>query len=241
MKDQEKERIFTEYYCSERFMSEVQIPIKSSMHHFRFEYFSDNRTFKRIYDVIDNKTKLKKIVEKRCPKNVYFTPVKWLDPVNVRRTKVEEIKDYMLSSPLFFDVDMQLLSPPTLSSAQQMTENLIEYIEEKSGIMPDWIVFSGRRGFHVYYWSWDNIAGKYFKADERIAIFKRNRQEILEDLSIKGIIVDNSVTSDPWRVLRVPGTLHGESGLIAKVLRNLKDFSIKATEPKSLNPNQIDK
>ena len=55
------------------------------------------------------------------------------------------------------------------------------------------------------------------------------------DLTRKGIIVDSSVTTDPWRVLRVPGTLHGSSGLIAKVLNNLKDFSIKETEPNILN------
>ena len=90
----------------------------------------------------------------------------------MRRTKDGKIKDFMLSSPLFFDIDMQLLSPPNLNSALQMSESLINYIKEKTGRVPDWIVFSGRRGFHIYYWKWDDIALKYCLADDELLFSK---------------------------------------------------------------------
>jgi DNA primase catalytic subunit len=50
---------------------------------------------------------------------------------------------------------------------------------------------------------------------------------MLEELQQKAIQVDKSVTSDPWRLLRVPGTLHGKTGMIAKLFRDLKDFSFE--------------
>lgn len=227
----EKERLFSEYYRSARFNSELRLPDKSGFHHFRFEYFSMNKLFKRVRDVINDKKTLKSIIVKECPKNVFFTPVKWLDPVNVRRRESREINDYMLSSPLYFDIDMKLISPPTLSSAQQTAQKLIDYMEEKSARKPDWIIFSGKKGFHVYYWKWDDIAQRYYSANERIEVFKRNREKLLDDLQRRNIIVDRSVTADPWRVLRVPGTLHGDTGLIAKAFKSLNEFSIEKTKP----------
>ena len=224
--EKEKQKAFVEYYRSDRFKSEIALPNKSSFHHFRFEFFSENKLFRRIKEVIENEKKLVTVVQRNCPKNVFFTPVKWLDPVNLRRKKDKDVKDYMLSSPLFFDIDMQLISPPTLTSALETTERLIDCIEEKTTRKPDWIVFSGSRGFHVYYWEWDDIVRQYCSADMRIAAFIRERKRLLAFLNKKGVIVDFSVTADPWRLLRVPGTLHGESGFIAKVFKSLDGFSI---------------
>jgi DNA primase catalytic subunit len=228
---EEKKKLFLEYYKSDQFEAELRLPDKSGFHHFRFECFSENRLFKRVRDVINDKKRLLTIIIQECPKNVFFTPVKWLDPINVRRKRSEEIKDYMISSPLYFDIDMQLISPPTLNSALCTAQKLIDYMEERSARKPDWIIFSGKNGFHIYYWKWDDIAQRYYSANERIKVFRRNREEIVDDLRRRNIVVDSSVTTDPWRVLRVPGTLHGDTGLIAKALNNLNDFSIEAAKP----------
>jgi DNA primase catalytic subunit len=45
------------------------------------------------------------------------------------------------------------------------------------------------------------------------------------------IKIDYSVTTDPWRVLRVPGTLHGETGYIALKIDNLGKFDAKMADP----------
>jgi DNA primase catalytic subunit len=222
-----KKELFLKYYTSARFESELVLPERPSFHHFRFELFSQKRVFRRIRDVVNNKRTLIDLIRKECPRNVFFTPVRWLDPVNVRRKKEKEIKDYMLSSPLYFDIDMKLIPGRNFDGVIQMTQELIGYIEETTGRKPDWIVFSGNQGFHVYYWNWDNIPQRYSSSTERINNFKQNRKKMLEELQQKAIQVDKSVTSDPWRLLRVPGTLHGKTGMIAKLFRDLKDFSFE--------------
>lgn len=135
----------------------------------------------------------------------------------------------MLSSPLYFDVDKKLIPKQTLAATIENTQRLINYIEGKSGQKPSWIVFSGNEGFHVYYWKWDNIPKQYSSPDKRIKEFIKSRRQILTQLRKKEIAVDWSVTADPWRILRVPGTLHGDTCLIAKLFDKLSDFSIQKT------------
>jgi len=229
----QKKAIFLEYYQSDRFKSELKLPNKPNFHHFRFERFSERRVFKRLRDVVKDKETLINAVLRECPKNIFFSPLKWLDPVNVRRKTDKEIKDYMLSSPLYFDVDKELVPRHTLDATLENTQRLINYIENKTGRKPDWIVFSGSEGFHIYYWNWDDIPQQYDSADERIKAFIRSRKQILVELYKKEIMADGSVTADPWRILRVPGTLHGDTGLIAKALNKLDDFSIEKTMFKS--------
>jgi len=133
----------------------------------------------------------------------------------------------MLSSPLYFDVDKKLVPKRTLAAAIENTQRLVKYIRDKSGRKPNWIVFSGSEGFHVYYWKWDNIPKQHHSPTKRIDTFIKSRKQIIAELHKKQILVDTSVTADPWRILRVPGTLHGDTGLIAKSFDKLSDFSIK--------------
>jgi DNA primase catalytic subunit len=181
--------------------------------------------------VVSSSQVLETVILKNTPKNVFFTPVKWLDPINVRRKRDNQVKDYMLSSPLYFDVDYDWSIGKGLEEAKEMTKTLIFILEAESGRKPDWIVFSGRRGFHIYYWDWDDILCNSSSADSRIISFRKSRETILSKLQNKGVIVDRLVTSDPWRVMRVPGTLHGETGLIAKMFTDIEDFSIEKTRP----------
>ncbi len=37
-------------------------------------------------------------------------------------------------------------------------------------------------------------------------------------------MVDKSVTLDPYRIMRIPNTLHGKTGLIARVVADLEKF-----------------
>lgn len=208
----------------------MRLPERPNFHHFRFEYFSKKTRFRRVRDVITDKDHLKKTITRQIPKNVFFSPIKWLDPVNVRRRSDKNISDYMLSSPLYFDIDRKLLHPQTWRAAIRNTKNLLEYMESKSGKKPDWIVFSGSEGFHIYYWNWDDIPTRYSLPEKRVQFFIRSRRRLLQQLHKKGITVDDGVTSDPWRVLRVPGTLHGDTGFVAKLFNKLDEFSIKKTK-----------
>jgi DNA primase catalytic subunit len=224
----ERMELFSRYYQSDRFKNELKLPDRPSFHHFRFQVFHDNR-FRRVKDIISNKEVLERLIIKNTPKNVFFTPVKWLDPINVRRRKDYQVKDHLLSSPLYFDIDSDLMPEKTIESALEATKKLIAILKKEKGREPDWTVFSGRRGFHIYYWNWDNIQNELLLSESKIIVFRQNREKILHQLLDKGVIVDKSVTSDPWRVMRVPGTLHGETGLIAKIITNLDEFCMEKT------------
>ena len=226
----EKIETFSKYYQSDRFKVELKLPDRPSFHHFRFQCFQDAK-FRRVRDIISKKQVLENLIIKNKPMNVFFTPVKWLDPINVRKRRDNQVTDYMLSSPLYFDIDSDLTPQKTFESALELTKKLIFVLRNEMCREPDWIVFSGRRGFHVYYWDWDDIPKRFLPADSRIITFKKSRDKILSQLQDKGIIVDRPVTSDPWRVMRVPGTLHGETGLIAKIVTDIDDFSIEKASP----------
>jgi len=219
-KDRNDYEPFSRYYSSNLFLKNLVLPERPSMHHFRFRLFSNNR-FYRVEQTIKYKRELQDLIFKKKPRDIFFTPVKWLDPLNIKRSST----DYMLSSPLYFDIDSDRLSAPGFCDTEKMTRMLIDYIKCKYGKEPSWIVFSGKRGFHVYYWDWDSIPSECPKPEQRIKVFKQKRTKISDELSRKGIIVDKSVTVDPWRVLRVPGTLHGETLLIALKMDDLESFS----------------
>lgn len=220
---------FLKYYQSDRFNSDLVLPETPNFHHFRFELFSEKKVFKRLRDVVRNKQILRAAITKEIPKGVFFSPVKWLDPINIRRRIDKNISDYMLSSPLYFDVDKKLIPGRTLSSAIIVTKRLIDYLEKTFGRKPDWTVFSGAEGFHVYYWEWDNIPKQHDSSNKRIEEFIKSRKRILAQLYKEKIVVDHSVTADPWRMLRVPGTINAGSCLIAKLFGQIEDFSLEKT------------
>jgi len=192
--------------------------------HFRFQLFSKKTSFLRIQDIIVNHEHIIRKLKYFIPKNAYFTPVKWLNPINVARNKDE--LDIMLSFPLYFDIDMQDLDPPTFSEVKRNTCCLIQFIEDEYSRKPDLIIFSGRQGFHIYYWKWDKSDIIHLNANERILEFKRRRKAFLKIVQEKKIIVDERITGDPYRIMKIPNTLHGTTGFVAKNILDVEKFEV---------------
>jgi DNA primase catalytic subunit len=219
---QRKKELFGQYYSQNFSLSQRIIP-DLKFRHFRFQMFSNKTSFQRVHDIIYSPLQLKKKLVNYCPFSAFFTPVKWLNPIFVGHTKNE--LDVMLSSPLYFDIDMQDLTPPNLSEAVQDANLLIKTIEKTFSRLPDLIVFSGRQGFHIYYWHWDDEDLLKLDARKRIAEFTKRRSAILDFLDSKKIIVDKRITADPFRIMKIPNTLHGKTGLLAKPVTNLERFN----------------
>lgn len=198
------------------------IPKDVKFRHYRLQLFSKKTRFLRLKEILSNVEDLRRIITRRAPKNAYFTPVKWLNPIYTGKTKSE--LDVMLSFPLFFDIDMKLLSKPTFSEAKSNTTNLIDYLERKYGRSPNLIIFSGNQGFHVYYWNWDGEQLVRSSPKKRMEEFKKRRTKTLDELKRHKIVVDETVTNDPYRLLKIPYTLHGTTGLIAKPVDNVHNF-----------------
>lgn len=220
MKDQMD--LFRYYYHNVFSPSSIALP-DTKFRHFRFEVFSDKKNqFRRLKDIVETKEQLHQRIITIIPKNAYFTPTKWLDPIHVRKTKKE--MNVMLSSVLYFDIDLSLLQPPTFLQAKWNTQELIKTINAKYGRNPDLVIFSGRQGFHVYYWDWNTRKIIDLHPLNRVKEFIAERKRILNELSERGVIVDSQITLDPYRIMKIPGTLHGETGLVAKPISNVMSF-----------------
>ncbi len=217
----EKKELFKNYYSSESFLDKLILPPRANFHHFRCELFTTKgkKIFRKVKDVIRKKQDIQKILVKWIPKNIYYTPTQWLDPVNLRKCTDVAISDILLSYPLYFDVDSNSIQESLI-----LTKKTVILIKEKYGKYPDLIVFSGKRGFHIYYWDWEDTD---FNINPRCRIekFIINRKEIIKILYSKNIKVDSTVSADPWRILRLPGTLHGDTGLAAISIIGFEDIS----------------
>jgi DNA primase catalytic subunit len=213
--------LFRSYYHSEFRDANLHLD-EVKFTHFRFELFSRKVRFERVRDIFKSEAELKKKICRVVPRNAYHTPVKWLNPIYVAKTKTEI--DVMLSSPLFFDIDLDLSVAESFEVARDTTIDLIEFIEDKFDRIPDLIVFSGRKGFHVYYWDWDFDRLTRLLPNERIDRFTKERRNLLKKLERAGITVDPTVTADPFRLMKIPNTLHGKTGLIARPVENISAF-----------------
>lgn len=224
MSVERKKALLRSYYASPFFQSVLWLPTHPTRHHFRIEVRRDDGStvFLRTRTSLSSRKDLNSAVAKHTPSSIYFTPVEWLDPTHLRLSR-GTVRDYMLTSPLYFDIDTRS-SDSTMRESMITVQRLIETIQKFNYRLPDMVVFSGRSGFHVYYWDWDDIPREYGHASGRITAFRNSRNGIVNALRLKGITVDPSVTSDPWRVLRLPGSLHWETGLIARIVRDLDDF-----------------
>ena len=225
---------FAKYYESSQFAERVKLPPHANFHHYRIERWDGS--FVRFAKTIRSVRQLVQWVSEQVPRNVYFTPTEWLDPSNVRRSR-GRVSNYLLSSSLYFDIECE---DGSISSAARVTSNVISYVARTRGRDPSWVIFSGRRGFHIYYWSWDDIPQKYGLSQDRIQQFVLTRKSIVQELEERGMHVDRAVTADPWRIMRLPGTLHGDTGLVAVCVSDPLSFSLEqANLPQEIDRKQI--
>jgi len=170
----------------------------------------------RIYDSISKPEQLLIHLRKHCPIDAFFSPVKWLDPVMVNKKK--NCTDIMLNFPLFIDVDQQDQNPPTWQQTKAETDRLVDFISDTFALNPDLVVFSGRQGFHVYYWRWPSKVLEKGLVRTRPARFIKKRKKLVKLFASESFYLDKSVITDPYRVLRIPGSLSSKTLLRAMTL-----------------------
>jgi DNA primase catalytic subunit len=181
----------------------------------------NTRRFVRVRRGISDSRDVADLAVRLSASAIFFTPIEWLDPTHLRQSS-GRVRDCMLTSPLYFDIDVK--SPQTITAAATTVHALMETIRKLSNRDPDMLVFSGKSGFHVYYWNWDDIPSRYPHPEMRIMRFRESRMQLLSLLRQKGVAVDWTVTPDPWRVMRLPGSLHWDTGLVACVVSELDEF-----------------
>ncbi|MFW9990659.1 MAG: hypothetical protein ACFFD4_01245 [Candidatus Odinarchaeota archaeon] len=175
-----------------------------------------NGRFMRINDSINSSEQLLRHLKKHSPGDAFFTPVTWLDPVMVKRTPGS--LDVMLSAPLYIDIDQKDQKPPIWGKTKEEASRLIDFIETTYGLKADLVIFSGREGFHIYYWKWVDSNIVRAAAQRRLFRFIKSRTLLFNKLRGKGFLLDRAVMVDPYRALRIPGSLSSKTLLKATLV-----------------------
>ena len=202
-----------------------------------------------IKDNIRNEKVLLKWLRKLAPLHVYYTTSAWLNPQGVgpdpagRRGRNKfrkkgwsyQMKNYhnaFLWQELYFDVDY--CNADYNEGAKTLFE-LDKFLQANSLFLgysqKPTVVFSGGKGFHLIDTEWkidkvipiQDIQG-YYKGMNLSEKQEANRQvktQIVDKIRKANILIDFDVTPDPRRIIRLPGTVHGKTLRLCKVI----DFS----------------
>ena len=178
---------------------------------------------------IRSKTKLVSIIRSIAPKHAFYTALKFLDPSTLGP---REVPAYCLGGDLVFDIDV--LSDPTRIVTDQYrvaanyTLQLIDVLREL-GYKDFFTVFTGFKGFHLHVPNFDPYEFLGIQPSEilRTEAEIKARKQITELIASENIPIDQEVTRDIKRIVRLPGTLHGKTGLLALVLDSVQVSKIQ--------------
>ena len=190
---------------------------KSSQHQFRWKTIkgpwvtSDRR--------ISSSKKLFELFSDSMPTDVYVSTSSWLNPVNLPRIKeIRKPSPILLDHLVVFDIDIRPFCLLRLEEARKATLHLKNWLIENSEIKIRHITFSGSKGFHII--AEDPDREPFSEPDPRVREDKvrSQRKRLLDKVIEAGHPVDNVVTADTRRIIRLPGTVHGKTGWVCTII-----------------------
>ena len=186
---------------------------KPSQHGFRWRCSDGSwRKSKRRVSSINT---FRKSISKDNPSDVYFSTASWLDPINLPNLNDESKPHPILVNHLIvFDIDFAPLSIENLEKARLTTLNLHKWIQEKYNFDFMCISFSGSKGFHLFYNDPDRSLFSIENCKDRELAVREQRNKLLQEVLLAGFKVDPRITADTRRIIRLPGTIHGKTGLL---------------------------
>ena len=113
-----------------------------------------------------------------------------------------------------FDIDFTPLSLENLEQARITTLKLHNWIEKNYDYELLSISFSGNKGFHLFYNDLDRTLFSIENAKDRENAVKAERNKLLQEVLLAGFKVDPRITADTRRIIRLPGSIHGKTGLL---------------------------
>jgi len=153
--------------------------------------------------------------------------------------------DTMLYQGLYFDVDYdnadyneganmmsRLLLNTEVMFTKSRRESTMRYFLTGLDKTPT-MVFSGSKGFHLIFEDWDSSRLRrlelmrykaHLERDGSQAFHSSAKRRIVRELKQDSeLLLDWEVTQDPRRIIRLPGTVHGKTMRLCKVV-TLDDF-----------------
>ena len=162
---------------------------------------------------IRNHQTLAKAIGKDVISDLYLSTSRWLDPIDLPRLRDKERPHPILLDHLIvFDIDVAPLSLKNLEEAKTTAINLHDYLSNETSIEFLSCSFSGSKGFHLFYLDLDRDKFAIENPKEREETVRDSRKELLTQVLAEGFSVDERVTADTRRIIRLPGSIHGTTG-----------------------------
>ena len=168
---------------------------------------------------IRNHQTLAKAIGKDVVSDLYISTSRWLDPIDLPRLRDKERPHPILLDHLIvFDIDVAPLSLKNLEKARTIAIDLHDYLDSDTSMEFLSCSFSGSKGFHLFYLDLDREKFAIEDPKEREETVRASRKELLTQVIEKGFNVDERVTADTRRIIRLPGSIHGTTGYQCTVL-----------------------
>lgn len=184
---------------------------KPSQHQFRWRTLEGKWvTSKRR---IRNHESLLKAFGKEFPSDLYVSTSSWLNPIDLPRLRDTEASYPILIDHLIvFDIDVAPLSLKNLEKAKKIAKGLHSFVMENEPVEFVHATFSGSKGFHLIYKDKDRAKFGIPEPKEREETVRQERKDLLSRVLEQGFEVDERITADTRRIIRLPGSIHGKTG-----------------------------
>ena len=168
---------------------------------------------------IRNHQTLTKAIGKDVVSDLYFSTSRWLDPIDLPRLRDKERPHPILLDHLIvFDIDVAPLSHKNLEQARTIAIELHDYLGDDQSMEFLSCSFSGSKGFHLFYVDLDRDKFAIEDPKVREETVREARKQLLTQVLEKGFTVDERVTADTRRIIRLPGSIHGTTGYQCTVI-----------------------
>ncbi len=168
---------------------------------------------------VKNHQTLTKAIGNDVVSDLYISTSRWLDPIDLPRLRDKERPHPILLDHLIvFDIDVAPLSLKNLENARQTAIDLYNFLSSDTSIEYLSCSFSGSKGFHLFYSDLDREKFAIENPKEREDMVKESRKQLLTNVIEEGFNVDQKVTADTRRIIRLPGSIHGTTGYQCTVL-----------------------
>ncbi len=186
--------------------------------HFRF--LLPNGRFFKIKDAIRSPKDLQRWLTKLQPLDVYYSTSTYLDPTSVA-SRPKKSTDYwgpgniILGHDVAFDLDRRPLSIFNLERARKDAVRLLDLLSDRNYPLK-YVAFSGSKGFHLVFEDINRTLEPDLHLRE-VSIIQR-RKALVDEIVMKGIKIDTTVTADTRRIIRLPGTINSKTGYCCQYL-----------------------
>jgi hypothetical protein len=111
-----------------------------------------------------------------------------------------------------FDIDVAPLSMKNLEKAKEIAKGVHSFVMENESVEFVHATFSGSKGFHLIYRDTDREKFGIPDPKQREETVRQERKELLSRVLKQGFEVDERITADTRRIIRLPGSIHGKTG-----------------------------